>query len=152
MTRGLFVAAAFAALLATSSLRAQEDVAIASSWGLLGVWQVRCGAATSVGSPIYEYVARGGRVVLEREMGKEGGAETSAMSAFRIVAPDRIEYVVRFDKANPPVERRHVLLKTGDGRRFRNWSNHNVADDGATVVDGKFVHNGQATPWFNRCR
>jgi hypothetical protein len=129
---------------------AQTSAQVASSWGLLGTWQVECGGAPSDTNPVYTYGANGAQVVLDRDFG-DNRRDSNMVTGVRRTPSGEITYTVIFASTEPPQNREHVFLKSQNGRAMRIISNRNPDTNVYAVRDGKYSDDGQTTVWMNRC-
>ncbi len=143
----LIAIASLALLVLSGTALAQTVVATATKWGLLGTWQLDCGAPVSRSNAALKYVVRGGKLFHDRDFG-DGTKDSSAITAAGAGADGTFELTVPF--ASISQTRQFAFIKGADGR-IRVLRNRNVDTDEYSIKDGKFVANGNASPWQSRC-
>ena len=125
---------------------AESAADAAARWGLIGTWKTDCGAPTSAQNGALSYAERGGRLVHEREFGDRRDANPVLEAHVR--RDGAFEVVVSFGRAGQT--RRWSMTRGPDGRMrvLRNCNSEGVA---CSIVDGRFVHNGQPSVWQTKC-
>lgn len=116
-------------------------------WGLVGTWAVNCHLPPSRTNGMHStYIRRlGGDVEVHRDFGDPQYNDTSPVLAARVDSEGRLELTV-----DPRQTFTYLLAKAPDGR-IRSMSGR-LATGEYTVRDGRFVANGNPTPWQSRCR
>lgn len=130
------------------SALAQSAADNADRWGLIGTWRLEgadCAAPIAPGSPDLIYVVRDGKLFHDRDYG--GARDSNPVTAAVIRGDGSLEVTARFSQQL----RRFLFAKRADGLK-RAMYNYNVATEEYSVRDGKFVANGNETPWQKRCR
>ena len=119
---------------------------IASSWGLLGSWALDCTQSVSRQNAYLSYVRRGDGMVHNRDFGDSRDSNEILQAA--ISRDGFLELTGHF--AGLSQTRRWVLIKK-DGR-IRAIANSNADGTDVSIRDGRFVANGNKSPWQTRCR
>ena len=132
----------------SAAANAQSIAQTATRWGLVGSWRLDCKKPISNSNGDLAYVVRRGRLFHVRNFGGKR-KDSSPVMAATIKSDGSIELLIKFDSLKQT--RQFSMLKGADGR-IRSLSNRDVDTDKYTVVKGKFVYNGKATPWQTRCR
>jgi hypothetical protein len=145
----VFVAAIVALLVAlpVAEVRAETEAQrrtaeAARAWGLLGAWRLDCNdpKASSL-----DYVIRDGVLLHERDLSNT--KDVQEVLEAKPLPDGRLELVVHFPSFKQT--RRYAVMR--DGERLRAMSNTLREGGDATILNGRFVHNGQETPWQSRC-
>jgi hypothetical protein len=118
----------------------------AASWGLLGTWEIVCGAPPSVQNLVLGWVVRGGKLYHERNWGT--GNDSPEATGASVMPDGSLVLTVSFDAGKRP--RQFAILKRDDDHIQTIW-NKNVVGGEYLVRDGKVVKSGQATPLQTRC-
>lgn len=143
----LIAVALLAGFSSASSVSAQTVAGTATKWGLVGVWQLDCKAPVSESNGALKYAVRGGKLFHDRDFGG-GRTDSSAVTAVTIKSDETLEVTIPF--ASISQTRQFAFFKAADGR-IRALYSKNVDTDEYSIRDGKFVANGNATPWQSRC-
>ncbi|MDP1837558.1 MAG: hypothetical protein Q8N31_14290 [Reyranella sp.] len=141
---------AFALLAGFSSangVSAQTVAGTATQWGLIGVWQLDCKAPISQSNGALKYAVRGGKLFHDRDFGG-GKTDSNVVISARANSDETLEVTISF--ASFSQTRQFAFVKAADGR-IRALNNRNVDTDEYSIRDGKFLANGNVTPWQSRC-
>ena len=135
-----------ATVILSGGASAQTVADIVERWGLSGTWAADCQLPPNPAHWHITYVRRvGGSVDVVRDLGDPARNHTRPMIAARAQPDGKLEVTV-----DPTQSFTYLLIKAGDGR-IRSVSGR-LANGTYTVQDGKFLHNGEPTPWQSRCR
>lgn len=146
LTRRLAVAL-FALLAATEAVPAQTIADTARTWGLLGTWRLDCSKPLSSSNPDLKYVVRDGKVHHDREFGNT--RDSSLVASLKAKSDGTLEIIVNFTSLS---QVREFTFTKGAENRIRATSNRDVNTNTYSVRNGKFIANGNDTPWQTRCK
>jgi len=119
----------------------------AANWGLLGTWEIACGAPPSVQNLVLGWVVRDGKLYHERNWG--AGKDSPEATAASVMPDGSLVLTVRFDAERRI--RQFALVKRDNDHIQTVW-NKNVSPEEYIVRDGKFTATGEATQIQTRCR
>ncbi len=135
-----------ASLVSPGAPQAQTIVATATKWDLLGTWKLDCAAPTSRANAALKYVVRDGKLFHDRDF--SDAKDSSPVTAARTGADGTIELTIPFASIS---QTRNFAFIKGPGGRIRATFNRNVDTDEYSIKDGKFLSNGNPSPWQSRC-
>jgi hypothetical protein len=133
---------------ATSPAAAQgSPVNALQEWGLLGTWAVRCDQPPSMSNSYNRFVvAPDGRAYFERDFGDPSRNDRSEIAGAELRGDGTLALTINFTSFKQV--RLNAYAKS-EGR-VRVMYNRGPAGD-VTVENGVLKHNGQATPWSQKC-
>jgi hypothetical protein len=150
MARGLaLLALGVFAFLATSASAQISPVNALREWGMLGWWSPRCEVQPSDSNLWYGFVVTAdGRAYLERNFGGDTpDNDRSEIVSAKVQADGTLALQINFARFNDV--RLNVYAKS-EGRTRVMYNRGSKGD--VSVERGVLRHNGQPTPWFNKCR
>jgi hypothetical protein len=141
---GLFALIGFGAM--PQAARAQSNVEVATSWGLIGTWRIDCKQPASRDNPDLKYVVRDGKLFHDRDF---GGTTDSHQVIVATQRPDKsLELVVNFNEFN---ETRQYAFVHGRSDTLRTMYNRNVDTGDYSIREGVMAASGQPSSWQFRC-
>jgi hypothetical protein len=127
---------------------ARNDVSpgLFSAFGLLGTWRTDCGRPKSRENPDLKYVLHGDRLFHDRDFGDTTDSQPVIVATSQ--DDGSLELVVNF---NAFKQTRQFIFVHGPNNALRAVYNRDVDSGSLSIRDGKFVSNGEPTPWQYRC-
>ena len=114
-------------------------------WGLIGSWSLDCSQPPSSANGYLGYAVQDGVAVHTRDFGD--AQDENEVQQVTVNQDGSIEVVVHFEGFDQT--RKYVMVKQ-EGK-IRAFANSLADNSGVTIKDGKFVANGQETPWQTQC-
>ena len=147
--RCLILGALVCAALFAVPAQAQMAINAMQDWGLIGAWSSRCDMAPSRSNAYYIFVAGSdGRAYLQREFGDPQINDRSEILSAEPRADGTLALTINFTSISQV--RLNVYRKVES--RIRVFYNSRPDNTDVTVENGVLRHNGQPTPWSQKCR
>ena len=137
------------AVLFAAPVKAQQAVNAMQDWGLLGAFSSRCDMPPSMSNAYYIFAASAdGRVYLQRDFGDPDKNDRSEVVSAVPRADGTLALTINF----PSIGQARLNVYTKAEGRVRVVYNSRSDNSDVTVENGVLRHNGQPTPWSQRCR
>jgi len=130
-------------------VKAQQAVNAMQDWGLLGAFSSRCDMPASMSNAYYIFAASAdGRVYLQRDFGDPDKSDRSEVISAAPRADGTLALTINFTS----ISQVRLNVYTKAEGRVRVVYNSRPDNTDVTVENGVLRHNGQPTPWSQKCR